>query len=228
MREHIYYRCANNEPGPDHPTVRWREEDLEDAIIKDLASLQMPSREVAEWFRRTLAEALGDVASAQKRQRKALTKRRSELRAMQERALNGYLGGIIDEETYRLKSAELNGALAEVETSLRDRENMDSSRSEIALRAFDWSQRLAEIWHGSKMAVRNEMLEIVSLNRTLSDVSLCTEKRKPFDILAERPISENGTPNCRNFEPVVIAYVEVFARPEPDLLALDRLVQQYA
>ena len=228
VREHIYYRCANNAPGPEHPIVRWREDDLEDAIIKDLASLQMPSKEIAEWFRRTLAAALGDVVSAQKRQRKALAKRRTELKAMQEKALNAYLAGIIDEETFRLKSAEFKGALAEVETSLHDLEDMDSSRSDIALRALDWSQRLADIWRGSKIAVRNEILETVSLNRTLSDVSLCTEKRKPFDILAKRPILKDGTPNCRNFEPVVTAYVEVFARPEADLVALDRLARQCA
>ncbi len=36
------------------------------------------------------------------------------------------------------------------------------------------------------------------------------------------------TPNCRNFEPVLTAYVDVFARPEPYLVALDRLVKQRA
>ena len=31
VREHLYYRCANNHPGHDHPTVRWKSEDLEQA-----------------------------------------------------------------------------------------------------------------------------------------------------------------------------------------------------
>ncbi len=33
VREHVYYRCANNYPGPDHPKVRWKEHELELEII---------------------------------------------------------------------------------------------------------------------------------------------------------------------------------------------------
>ncbi len=50
-----------------------------------------------------------------------------------------------------------------------------------------------------------------------------TASKRPF-----QRVQEGGTPNCRNFEPVVTAYVEVFARPEPYLVALDRLVKQRA
>ncbi len=46
VREHIYYRCANNAPGPDHPIVRWRESDLEMAIVNDLHTLQFPDKEM--------------------------------------------------------------------------------------------------------------------------------------------------------------------------------------
>jgi site-specific DNA recombinase len=43
IREHIYYRCANNAPGPEHPRVRWKADDLETAIVADLekSSLQL-------------------------------------------------------------------------------------------------------------------------------------------------------------------------------------------
>jgi hypothetical protein len=58
---------------------------------------------------------------------------------------------------------------------------------QAALAIFDFSQNAAEIWRGSKMPTRREVLESVSLNRTLSDASLSTTKRKPFDVLAERP-----------------------------------------
>src|SRR5690606_13365708 len=50
VREHIYYRCANNHRGPDHPPVRWREADLEDALRADFDSMRMPE-EIAAWFR---------------------------------------------------------------------------------------------------------------------------------------------------------------------------------
>jgi hypothetical protein len=57
---------------------------------------------------------------------------------------------------------------------------------------FDWSQRAANVWDGSNNALRREILDSVCLNRTLSDVSLVTQKRKPFDFLAERQDFENN------------------------------------
>ncbi len=38
VREHVYYRCSNYTFIPGHPKVRWRESDLELAIVKDLSA----------------------------------------------------------------------------------------------------------------------------------------------------------------------------------------------
>jgi len=83
------YRCANNRPGPDHPTVRWKAEELEQAVVDDLASLRLPTPEIATWFRSALQAAVLDVTSYQRRQVAALTKRKAELTAMQDRLLGG-------------------------------------------------------------------------------------------------------------------------------------------
>ena len=65
---------------------------------------------------------------------------------------------------------------------------------ELTLRVFDWTQRLPDIWLGPNGAARREILGKICLNRTVTDVSLCLAKRKPFDALAERPSVQNGTP----------------------------------
>lgn len=62
-----------------------------------------------------------------------------------------------------------------------------TGRGKTALAIFEWSQNAAAIWRGSNNALKRDILDSVCLNRTLSDVSLVTTKRKPFDILAERP-----------------------------------------
>jgi hypothetical protein len=69
---------------------------------------------------------------------------------------------------------------------------MDGTQGKAVLGAFDLSQNLVQIWRGSNSALRRELLDCVSLNRTLSDVSLCLEKRKPFDVFAERPFLKNS------------------------------------
>ena len=60
-------------------------------------------------------------------------------------------------------------------------------RGDIATELFNWTQRAAEDWAGSKIARKRAILESLSLNRTLGDVTLCLTKRKPFRELAERP-----------------------------------------
>ena len=104
---------------------------------------------------------------------------------MRDRLLNAYLAGTVDEEVFSSKSADLRSQTATVEESIHQLAELDSKPSDTALAIFDWSQKAAEIWRGSNNAVRREILDCVCLNRTLSDVSLFTVKRNPFDILAE-------------------------------------------
>ena len=192
IREHPYYRCANNSPGPDHPRVRWRAADLEQAVLTELEGLRLPTQEVGDWFRKALVNSFTDVTAYHRRQTQAVQKRRADVSGMHDRLLNGYLGGLIDEETFQGKSAELKCMEAQVRESAELAAEFDPAQGDRVLETFDFSQRAAEEWRGSNNARRREIIEAISLNRTLSDVSLCLEKRKPFDVLAERPDFNNG------------------------------------
>jgi len=57
---------------------------------------------------------------------------------------------------------------------------------DMTVKVFDFTQQAAEVWRGSKIAGKQRILRAVSLNRTLNDVTLCLEKRKPFSFLAKR------------------------------------------
>jgi DNA invertase Pin-like site-specific DNA recombinase len=185
VREHLYYRCANNRPGPDHPRVRWTSDDLEQAIVDDLARLRMPSPEVATWFRAALSAALDDLTAYRRRQRVTLVKRKSELAAMQDRLLNAFLSGTIEEAAYKSKFNELRSEATKTDESMAQLGNADSARGATAVALFEWAQQADELWRRSNNAVRRQILDAVCLNRSLSDVSLVTTKRKPFDVLAE-------------------------------------------
>ena len=235
VNEHIYYRCANNHPSPHHPRVRWRAADLEQAIVDDLASLRLPSREIADWFRMTLRAAFADIATTQHRQRQALTKRQTELAHMKDRLLTAYLSGSIGEGTFQSKSTDLGGQLREVEMSLQRCGDIGGpcrdilpARGDIALTVFDWSQKAVETWQRSKIAEKRAILEAVSLNRALSDVSLCVEKRKPFSFLAERPSIQLDRGDCRSFEPALRGWIDEFSQPTPHLSVLPGLTLQCA
>ena len=202
--EHVYYRCANNNPGPDHPKVRWRERDLEIAIAKDLLSLRFPNLEIANWFRKAIEEAFTDLASAKKRQSTNLTKRRSELESMKDRLLNAYLAGTLDQETYTSKANEIKSDLKGLEESLERINRQESVDAAIGLKLFDWSQNLGDLWLGSNIAQKREILDLICLNRTLSDVSLVLVKTKPFDFFTERlPVLSSRGDRIRTYDPLV-------------------------
>lgn len=186
VREHVYYRCANNHPGPDHPTVRWKADTLEQAIIDDLLGLRMPSPESTIWFRNALSVSVDDLTSHQRRQSMALNKRKSELAGMQDRLLNAYLAGTVEEVIYKAKGNELRSEAARTDEALAKLGNVAPSQRDLAVAVFDWSQRASNAWQGSNTAVQRQILDAVYLNRTLTDVTLVTTKRKPFDQLAER------------------------------------------
>ncbi|MBM4103116.1 MAG: recombinase family protein [Planctomycetes bacterium] len=189
--EHIYFRCANNHPDADHPKIRWRQDVLEEAVVKDLELLRMPP-EYADWFRKALTAAFANINEAASRQQKAFQKRKTELENMQERLLNGYLAGVIDQAIFENKSNALKNELATLTQSTENSRNFDLSKGNNAIQLFDFSQKAADLWRSSNNALKRDLLESLSLNRAVSDVSLCITKRKPFDILAKRPKFEKS------------------------------------
>ncbi len=186
VRQHTYYRCANNKPGDDHPTVRWREADLEDAIVAELDAMRLPDGETAEWFRRTITGAFGQLRGDKNHQKRVLARKKAEVEKQSERLLSLYLDGHLDARTYQDKSTTMQGQMRELEEGLSACMDIDGSCMDIAMRVFDFTQNAAEVWRGSKIAGKQRILRAISLNRTLSDVSLGVEKRKPFSFLTER------------------------------------------
>lgn len=138
--EHVYYRCGNNHRDADHPKIRWREADIEAAITREFEAFRMPNKMTADWFRDAVATAFDDVGSTTAMRRKMLTKRRTELTNMQERLLNGYLGGTIDEPTFQLKSADLKSQIEDVQRQLDEADRFDPAFGQTALAVFDFSQ----------------------------------------------------------------------------------------
>ncbi|MDZ4198006.1 MAG: recombinase family protein [Kiritimatiellia bacterium] len=190
---HVYYRCANNHKSEDHPPLRWREADVEQLIVAELDGIRIPNPNVQEWLRKTIECKFSDLTSAETDRRGRLAKRRTELVGMQDRLLNAFLQGVVDEAAFNVKSSELKAEIKEVERQLDGAGAITEENGRMALSVFDFSQNLVEIWRGSDSARRRTILECVSLNRVLTDATLCVTKRSPFDWLAERPFSQIGS-----------------------------------
>jgi len=155
VRKHRYYRCANNKPGPDHPRVRWREKDLEDAVAAELDTLKMPTPELAQWFRETMIAAFDDSTARNKQQRLTLGRQRTELQQQDARLLDAYLAGHIDDATYQSRSAELKGRLRELETALSSAVQGHAEEDNSALQGHcrDMTQGHSEALQGHETAL---------------------------------------------------------------------------
>ena len=116
-----------------------------------------------------------------------LTKRRTELANAKDRLVKAYLAGTLDEGTLRAHSADLEVQLREAERGLDGCGDIGQACGDKALALFNWTQEAANLWQGSKISQKRAILEAVSLNRQLSDTSLCVTKRRPFHDLVERP-----------------------------------------
>ncbi len=191
VREHVYYRCGNNNPDGSHPQVRWREPELMEMFVEEFKKFVMPL-EIAQWFRAGIRSAFADVGELQRQKKQALAKRRTELVGMQDRLLNGYLAGAVEQAVFQAKAADLKREIAQAEESLERATLCDPDAPARALALFDFSQKLVEVWHRSNSEDKRQIVDCVSLNRTVDDVTLVLAKRSPFDWIAERPFLKNG------------------------------------
>lgn len=191
VRVHYYYKCPNTS-APDHPRVRWKQDELEAAIEAEFEKLRMPDEELAGVFREAIVAALADIDTVGKEKKKALKAQLAENKAMQDRLMTGYLNGAIPEETYKLKCVELKDVRLNLEAECANVGQFNPTNNLTPTAVFDFCQGLRDLWHGSNFAEKRELLDIVSSNHALTSQTLYLTKRKPFDLLAEGPLFVRG------------------------------------
>ncbi|MCL2645400.1 MAG: recombinase family protein [Phycisphaerales bacterium] len=187
VHEYIYYRCGNLEPTADHPVVRWRQDQLEEAITTELATLRIPDDERRNWLRQSLALACDNNVRLQEEINRTLRKRQTEITQIQQRLLDGYLVGSIDKSTFTAKSTELKLETDQLRDRLAEAAPPSEEFRKRVLETFDFAQNVGARWKVSDTDLRRQILTCILLKRSLSDVSLVTTKRKPFDVFTEGP-----------------------------------------
>ncbi len=79
----------------------------------------------------------------------------------------------------------MNDLLAQLKLQLDVLDRSHDETVELAVKVFELSQTLREQWLTADYSAKRRLLEIVLLNCTFDDGTLCPTMRKPFDILAE-------------------------------------------
>jgi site-specific DNA recombinase len=186
-----YYRCSDyNAPG--HPRIRLQERVLDEQMLNLFEKLRIEDDKTRHWFARVLREKTRSNQEADRERITDLNRQLTLLRRQQDQLLNMRLLDEIDQDTFAAKGTKLRDRIAQLtlEVGACDRGRAESG--EIALAAFELSQTLKEKWLTADYRAKRKILEIVSLNFRLLDVTLVPEWRKPFDVLAEGLNSEDS------------------------------------
>ena len=146
----------------------------------------MPTPELGDWFGQALEESFAELRNNGISQKRILSRKRTELAQQNDRLLQLYLQGHLDAVTFQDKSTMLQGQMQEVEQALAACSDIDPACGAMAKRVYDFTQDASRVWLSSNKETKQRLLRAFSLNRTVTDVTLCLEKRKPFSFLTER------------------------------------------
>jgi site-specific DNA recombinase len=183
-KDYVYYRCSRyNADG--HPRLQVREEDLDEQVLELFDRLQIKEDKVRDWFLQVLRARVRESQQADRERVAELNRQLSSLRQQQDRLLNLRLLDEIDESTFAAKSTDLRDRIARLSLDVKACDRHRSEKAAQAEKVFELSQTLKEKWLSADVAAKRQLLEIVCLNFRLDGVTLVSEIRKPFDVLAK-------------------------------------------
>lgn len=183
-REYVYYRCTKYHRG-DHPRTRLTEGELDAQMLGLFEKLRVQDDEFRQAFREELRKATNWELGRSSLEDGDLKKRHTEVVRLQGQLLNLRLLEEIDAETFAAKAQELRDEKAALRVRIEACSRGRNETSDLAIKAFELSQNLREKWLAADHAAKRRILEILCLNWKLVGVSLVSEMRKPFDMLAE-------------------------------------------
>jgi site-specific DNA recombinase len=183
-RVYRYYRCTYyNVAG--HPRTRVTEADLDRQVLAIFDKMRVEDEGVRDWFRAVLASQTRDAQQDSRAQRVELVRQQTLVTTQQDRLLSLRLADDIDQDVFAKKQLELRDRLANLKLQLDILDRSHDETADIAVKVFELSQTLREQWLTADYSAKRRLLEIVFLNCTFDDGTLCPTIRKPFDILAE-------------------------------------------
>lgn len=185
-REYRYYRCARYNR-PDHPKVRLTQAELDRQALELFSRMKVQDGRVHAWAVRVLQARTRAGQKARAARVAELQRQLTVIRDQKDRLLNLRLLGEIDGDTFRSKQAELTERQDELTLQLEANSRQQAEQSDLAVKAFELSQRLVEKWVTADIPEKRQLLEIVCLNFRLDGVNVIATMRKPFDVLAEGP-----------------------------------------
>jgi len=191
ITEYRNYRCTRyNSQG--HPRIRVEEADLDAQVLDLFARMKVQDEKICAWVRKLL-QAKAENAQQSHSERFSSLKRQLTLTKHQKAALlNLRLVDEIDRETFAAKHTELRDIEQRLELDIEAHGRRQSEYADLAIKAFELSQALQQKWDSVDIPEKRQILEVICLNFALVNLTLVPKIRRPFDVLAEGLVCQNG------------------------------------
>ena len=181
-KDYVYYRCAKY-TSAGHPRIRVNEAEFDKQILELFSKMKVSDEKVCKWFVKVLYARSQDSQKERRERRGELEKQLSGIQGQRDRLLNLRLLEEIEIGTFATKDQELRDRAAKLKLLVDACDRGGDEVTELAIKAFELSQRLQEKWVTADYTAKRKILEIISLNFSLEGLTLAPTIRKPFDVL---------------------------------------------
>ena len=153
--------------------------------LKLFDQIRIEDDDIREWFLMVLKSKTSDEQEETKSQRAEFRRQLALLETQQDRLVSMRVDDEIDADLFAKKQTELRDKKAKLELRLAASDRSHDEQSDLAVKALELSQTLAEKWVAADCETKRRILEFVCLNLELDGATLCVQMRKPFDSLAD-------------------------------------------
>ena len=157
---------------------------LEEKIDKLLATITIPQNFV-DWAIKWLRNKHQDETSSRTQ---IYRNHQSNYNAIQKRIdslLDMRIRGLISDEEYTGKKAELSEELSQAKEKLEDTEHRAKNWLEVAEEGFNFAHTAKDLFNGGNLEDKRVVLSTLGSNFVLMDKNLALEIKKPFLVIAE-------------------------------------------
>jgi site-specific DNA recombinase len=165
---------------------------LDQQVLALFDKLRVEDEEVRDWVLRVLRDRTREEQDHTRDQRAELQRQLTLMQRQRDQLLNLRLLEEIEADTFAAKDTELRDRVGQIKLQIEVLDRNHDEDADIAIKAFELSQRLTSKWLTADYAAKRQILEIVCLNWRLEDVTLIPTMRKPFDVLAEGLLSKES------------------------------------
>lgn len=179
-----YYRCADGHRVHEK-RVHVTESNLLAQFEAAIADITIPDA-LAEQIASVLRETHDAARAGRKREIVALKRAVEDVQAREDRLVDLYIDGKLDQATYERQRQRLAGERQEaVDRLSRASEDLDDQYLVTADRIFELAKQAKSLWKRRTPIEQRQLLDLVLSNPRLEGVTARWDMKKPFAILAE-------------------------------------------